>query len=235
MSAFKNVPKAEAQRILEKRAQAFKSDGKYSTDEFNKALSENYGHAGPVFVRHVLRNKELVKNLVSVMQRKIDEKNGLIHENRFWSAFCAVSVVGCMIANKCGLLSYDPATVMREAAILIQENRANLNSINKSTTDTLNEYVNENWNNILKLKSTDDLRVSGSNPVGLETLVVPTAQPRQHLVARYETDTKIICLLPKPLKEWCIRQHINYASFTADMQAGLGAVRKKSGWEKGQT
>jgi hypothetical protein len=233
VSAFKNVPKAEAQRILEKRAQAFKSDGKYSTDEFNKALSENYGHAGPVFVRHVLRNKELVKNLVSVMQRKIDEKNGLIHENRFWSAFCAVSVVGCMIANKCGLLSYDPATVMREAAILIQENRANLNSINKSTTDTLNEYVNENWNNILKLKSTDDLRVSGSNPVGLETLVVPTAQPRQHLVARYETDTKIICLLPKPLKEWCIRQHINYASFTADMQAGLGAVRKKVRLGKG--
>jgi hypothetical protein len=138
-----------------------------------------------------------------------------------------------MIANKCGLLSYDPATVMREAAILIQENRANLNSINKSTTDTLNEYVNENWNNILKLKSTDDLRVSGSNPVGLETLVVPTAQPRQHLVARYETDTKIICLLPKPLKEWCIRQHINYASFTADMQAGLGAVRKKVRLGKG--
>ena len=233
VSAFKNVPKAEAQRILEKNVQKYQSEGKFSTDNFNALLSENYGHAGPIFVTHVLKNKEAVTNLVVKLQRKIDNKYGLSDQNRFWSAFCAVSVAGCIIANKCGLLSYDPEVIMSEAGKLIEENRVSLNSINKSTTDTLNEYVNENWNNILKLKSTDDLRVSGANLSGLETLVVPTAQPRYHLVARYETDTKIICLLPKPLKEWCVKQHINFASLTAEMEAGLGAVRKKMRLGKG--
>lgn len=235
VSAVKNVPKAEAQRILEKRMNKGKFEGKHETDDFNKELEGHYGHAGPVFVKYIINNRQSVNKLLDVVRNKIDTKYNLSHENRFWSAFATVTVAGCIIAQKCGLIKYDPAKIMREAGILINENRINLISINKSVADTLNEYINENWNNILKLKSTDDLRKhngKGTNN-GLETLVVPTAQPRQHLIARYETDTKIIFLLPKPLRDWCIAQQISYSGLIQEMEAGMGAVRKKVRLAKG--
>jgi hypothetical protein len=45
---------------------------------------------------------------------------------------------------------------------------------------------------------------------GSMSLVVPEMLPRGKLVARYETDVKKAYIVPKPFKEWCIKQQLNY-------------------------
>ena len=94
-----------------------------------------------------------------------------------------------------------------------------------SAEQTLNDYMNEHWGNVLWIKSTDDLRKQNNN--GLDTLVVPDANPRVRLVARYETDIKRAYLVPKPLKEWCGRQQINYSSFVDNLKTNMKATKSK--------
>lgn len=97
--------------------------------------------------------------------------------------------------------------------------------------DTLTSYLAENYNNILRIKSTDDARV-GSD--ALEHLIIPDASPRIALVARYEYDIKKMYLLPKPLREWCSKQQINYQSFIDSLRtSSTRAVTKKVRMGKG--
>ena len=81
--------------------------------------------------------------------------------------------------------------------------------------ETVNNYVYENWGNILKIKSTDDLRKGQGN--GLDDLVIPELDPKIKIIGRYETDTKMLYLLPKPLKAWLATQDANYSSFVQDV------------------
>ena len=97
-----------------------------------------------------------------------------------------------------------------------------------SVEETLNDYIHEHWSNVLWIKSTDDLRSPSTSE-----LVIPEALPKGKLVARYETDLKRAYLIPKPLREWCGKQQINYASFINDLKSKMGAKSSKIRLSKG--
>jgi hypothetical protein len=115
---------------------------------------------------------------------------------------------------------------------IINENRKAVLSMNIGVQQLLSEYLSENINNILQIKSTDDLRKQGNNN-GLDTLVIPDATPKARLVGRYETDINRAYLIPKYLKSWCARQQLSYGSFLEDLIKDLGAKRGKIRLTKG--
>ena len=236
IAATKQAPKAEAQRMLEWRAQRVfgSTEEKKGTDVFDIAIKENYGHAGPIYIQYVMQNLETVKKLVFENQRLIDEAAGLTAENRFWSAGAATTITGAYIAQQLGLIDYDLEALFAWTVKLLKTNLQSVSDMGMSVEQTLNDYIAENFNNILMLKSTDDLRkLMGEPSNGLDSLVVPDALPRGKLVARYETDIQKAYLLPKPLKSWCATQQINYGAFMEDLKTKLGAKRGKVRLGKG--
>ena len=230
---YKNAPKAEAQRILEYKVdKMFKSPSdKERTDKFSKEIFNHWGHAGIPFVQCVINNLEEIKGILEHVQKRIDKEAGLAAENRFWSAGVACSLTALILCNKIGLLPYDSKPVYKWILEVLKKNKKASNDMNESVEQLLNDYINENWNNILQIKSTDDLRKAQNN--GLNQLIVPDALPRGALVARYETDTKRAYLVPKFLRTWCGAQQINYASFIQDLTDKLGAKRTKMRLGKG--
>tara|TARA_R100000388_G_C7214508_1_gene145454 strand:- start:504 stop:935 length:432 start_codon:yes stop_codon:yes gene_type:complete len=100
-----------------------------------------------------------------------------------------------------------------------------------SAEQILNSYIYENWSNILQIRSTDDLRKQ--RDTGVDALVVPDKDPRIHLVARYETDINRLYLLPKPLRQWCAKQQINYTSLVQEFMEKLGGKKDKVRLGKG--
>jgi hypothetical protein len=64
-------------------------------------------------------------------------------------------------------------------------------------------------------------------------VVVPEVMPKGKLVARYETDVKKMYLIPKPLKEWCGKQQINYSSFIDELKEKAEGHRDKVRLGKG--
>jgi hypothetical protein len=232
IGTIKNGPKAEAQRILEARAYRMKFSSKEETDVFSNRIFENYGHAGTPYIQYIISNQEAVRKMVVTVQKRIDEAAKLTEENRFWSAGAACTMTGLIIAKKIGLINFDIEAIFKWLVATLAENKATVSDMGTSAQEILNNYVHEKWQNILWIKSTQDLRGTPNNN-GLDELVVPESQPRGQLVARYETDIKRLYLLPKPLKLWCGDQQINFGSFMDELTKGMQAERGKMRLGKG--
>ena len=235
VSRGKAMPKAEAQRILECRVERLfdKYKDKEIQDQFKeKVLKVHYGVAGVPFIQWVMNNLDETRAIIKKVQQRVDEKAELTSENRFWSDTITATIAGLLIAKKIGLHDFDVQKIFTWATTdLIAQNKRGLSEMEHSVTDVLNDFFAENISYILQIKSTQDLR--GSNDNGLDQHVIPEQVARGRLVARYETDTKLFYVKPKPLKEWCGELQINYAHLVSEIMSKCDGKRKKKQLTKG--
>jgi hypothetical protein len=225
INLYKAMPKAEAQRILERSATAVSFDSKEETDDFSRRIMRCYGHAGVVYLQYVINNRDAVWKLVLNTQKKIDEEAKLSKENRFWSAQVAVTITGLLLAKKAKLIDWQIGPIVKWVIDSMHEAKDSMRTMGSDVESILADYWAENYNNFLRIKSTDDAR---KGTVGLDHLIQPDATPRFALVARYEYDTKRLFLLPKPLKEWCGKHQINYAGLVEGLKIGRTKAKRES-------
>lgn len=223
ISLYKALPKAEAQRILEHRAERLEFASKSETDEFATAVKENFGHAGVPYLQYVMSNLESVKELANTTQQRIDQAASLTAENRFWSAMVSRTITGLLVAKKAGLIDWQIGPIVTWAVKAMQGAHSMVREMNTDVEAILTDYLAEHYSGILRIKSTDDARKAPS----FETIIQPAEAMRSsQFVARYEYDIKKLYLLPKPLKEWCGQQQINYGGFVDGLKTGRTKATK---------
>ena len=233
---LKSAPDPETQRVLDYHVQAHNFTTKNETDQFATRVGKNRGHAVVPFVQYIINNRETVRELLSSVQRKIDSELDLLAKNRFWSINATVTLTALIIARELGLLNYDLLALRKFAIGLIDANRKEAIESTASIETNVNNYVNDNYGSILWIKSTEDNRGmnnKAANNNGLDSLIVPEQQPKVRFVARYETDTKYLFLVPKPLRAWCAKNRINYDSFVKEGMAKLNGRKTKVRLTKG--
>lgn len=231
IALFKALPQAEAQRVLECRVEPVKFATKTETDVFSAAIKDNFGHAGIVFLQYVLNNLDAVKELAMTVQRKLDTQSSLSAENRYWSALASRPIAGLMLAKKAGLINWQIAPIVQWIVKVMAESKAMVREMNVDVEAQLTDYIAENYNNMLRITSTEDARNTAGS---LDKIVVPDGSPRGQFVARYEYDVKKLYLLIKPLKTWCGKQQINYAGFVDGLRTGgTKAIKAKVRLGKG--
>ena len=215
ISQVKNAPKAEAQRMMESRPVKLFDDSasKHLTDKHQANAVSSYGHAGPIYIQWVINNIDQTNHILTTIQQKIDKKANLKAENRFWSWKVACTLTGAYIAVKLGLIAYSSKGLGGFALRLLEENKRGVQDMDVDIADVINSYIYENWGNILRIKSTADLRAS-------DDMSIPETDPRIRVVGRYEPDTEALYLLPKYLKAFCLKQAIPWPSFKADLYSG---------------
>lgn len=226
---IKDAPKAEIQRILEYEPTRYGFASKSETDAFQSEVGSHVGHAVEPFVQYVINNKGEVKALMDKVQARLDKMAGLSQENRFWSITGTIGIVAAMIAKEIGLVGYDPKALFDWTVAMIGENKRRDKKTTIDASSVISEYLADNYNNILWIKSTADLR--SKQPT--DNLVVPETEPRQKLVARFETDIKKLYIIPRPLQKWCSNRQINYDSLVKRLKGELGAEHKKVRLTKG--
>jgi hypothetical protein len=234
ISMAKAMPKAEAQRVLECRVERIFDSvkDKETTDAFENSLLNNYGHAGVIYIQHILKNLSECRQIVLDVQKRVDKVAELTSENRFWSATIASTISGLLIAKRAGLHDFDVQKVFKWAVTeLVAQNKRNMNEMAGSVYDVLDDFFSENISYILQIKSTMDNR--GTHDNGLDQHVIPEQVARGRLIARYETDTKMFYVKPKPLKEWCGDLQINYAHLVSEIISKCQGKRKKVRLTKG--
>ena len=223
IALYKALPQAEAQRILEHRAERVQFATKAETDRFAADIKKNYGYAGIIFVQYVMNHLDAVLQLTDAVQAKIDRAAGLTAENRFWSALVSRTITGLMVSKKAGLLDWKVEPIVNWAIGAMGTAQTGVREMDVGVESTLTDYLAEHYAGILRIKSTDDAR----KPVTVDTLLQPgEAMRSNHLVARYEYDIRRMYLLTKPLKEWCGKQQINYAGFVEGLKNGRTKATK---------
>ena len=234
IGAVKKDPDAEGQRVLEVRAEPVfdETTDKPITAQFAREVFQHYGHVGPLLVRYYLRNKEEVDKLCIDVQARLDRAAGLKAKNRFWSEGVSRVIVGGLVLKKMGLVDYDIKSLFQWCVKVIKQNKATMESNTTSCESIAAEYIQQQWANTLRIKSTEDRR-GKENGNGLDQLVMPEATPRGAFTVRYETDKCRFYLLASDFKKWCIEQQINYNQLCEDMTKDLGAERVKIRMGKG--
>jgi hypothetical protein len=228
VSTFKNVPRAEAQRILEWECDGVNfnqnAEGGEESDRFNDLLEKNYGWAGPIFIRYILNNKEEVQKLVTKTSQVLNKKLRLAVQNRVWKANLTVAIAANIIANRLGIWSFDTNLMLTTSAKIVKYNREKVVTITRNATETINEYVAENIRNIYIINSKKDLRKQGIHNNALDSLV-KSVDPYK-VVGRLEPDTEMLYLAVSPLRKWCLDQRVNYSELDRDLCRNHNAHRK---------
>jgi len=224
ISSYKAMPKAEAQRILSYRAPIIAFATKEETDNFSTALKQHYGHAGPIYAQYLLQHQSEIVPMLEEVQKKIDLAAGLKAENRFWSSQVACVVTGLIFAKRAGLINFDTKGLVKWIITdLLVSAKDSADGMRGTVEDVLTDYIAENYNNMLRIDSTQDVRRDAN---GIEKASLPEASPRGTLVMRYEYDTKRLFILPKPFKDWCAKHQINYSGVIESLRDGRTNAQK---------
>jgi hypothetical protein len=227
ISAFKASPQAEAQRILEHRVNRVAFSSKAETDRFYASLKDNYGHAGVVFIQYVMNNLDMCTKLADEVQSRIDTLAKLSAENRFWSVLTSRTIAGAIIAKRAGLINFDTPKLVKWVVEVLNGAKIAAFGMEGGVESTLVDYLAENHSNILRIKSTDDRRGNNGRKTQTEEQIVsPESVPRIQIVGRYEYDVKRLFLLAKPLRNWCVKNQINFEALCEGLKIGRTQLRR---------
>lgn len=202
---YRASPKGEAGRVISVEATKLLhgAEGTLQANELNDQLAENYGHAGPVFMQHVMNNKAKIKKRVQDTREELVKKLNAEPQERFWIAQGATVYAGCVTAKEVGLIDWDLDNLWEWILKTIRAQRANLHQMDMDIDDIVSQYYMDNVRSILRITSSAD-----SRDPELAHIIKPDLQdmPNFQFVARHETDINKFYIRLPPFKKW-ISQH----------------------------
>jgi hypothetical protein len=203
LTNLKGSPDGEMMRLIEYRIQptdAIATDvGKAM---FDQQLMENYGHAGPIFIKYVLENLEETEEACMSIQARLDRELQLTQRERFWSAGVAGNLTAGFIAKMLGLIDWDMNRLYQWACSMVVGLREEIEAPATNTAQIIGDFINRYMQNILVV---DDVVDQRSNMP-----TIPRMEPKGELVIRFEPDTKLMFITAKKFKEYCVIYQINY-------------------------
>ena len=208
-------------RVLEVQAErVFAEDDEESkaiTDKLSRDQVKNFGVVAVPLVQYAINNLPALRELFMQIQLQLDRGAKLTQPERYYSVLGAFGILGLIIGKKLGFINYNTENVFEW---LIEKVKGAKTSVLRYKTDpeaVINDYLATNWNNILRIKSTDDTRTIQES---LDHLVIPDSSPKISLVARYEYDKRELFLVIDPFKTWCIKRQINFENLVNNLRRG---------------
>ncbi|NDG31082.1 DUF927 domain-containing protein [bacterium] len=203
LSTLKNSPDGENMRLLEyhvKKSDAIDTqEGKHM---FDHVLRANYGHAGDIYIQHLVNNLENIKDLLRKVQAKIDKEVQFSSRERFWSAVAACNITGGLVAQSLKLHDWDMTKIYDWLVRMLNDMREEIKPPTLNPLMIVGDFVNTFIQEALVVNGKEDKRTNMS--------ANPTLVPKGKLNIRYEPDTKYLFITVNSFKEYCAKQQINY-------------------------
>jgi hypothetical protein len=203
LQLMKEKPQGEMMRFMEYKISMNSpvptAEGKYM---FDQQLKKNYGHAGPLFIQYLVNNKERAEGELLEFQGMVDDALKLTQQERFWSGLIASNLVGGRIAKRIGLIDWKLKPIYDCIGQKVSDMRGDTSPPPEAVTSILATFLMQHWQNALVINGAVDAR----NP----TPPLPMLEPRSELLIRYEPDTKLMFIIPRAFKTFCIDRQINF-------------------------
>lgn len=225
LAVIKADPQGEMARMIEIHLQTPVPSDVLETQKLFNALSLNYGLAGDVFLRYVVPNlRGAVADTFNFVRDRIYSKYKWKQTERFALNNIICIIAAGLITNYLSLTSFNMNRLIKKAITLVRTGAEELEASATKATETFAAFLNRNINSLLIIA--DGVRVKGlPTPVGKE--------PKNALMARYETDTLTLYISQRDFNKWCAEQYINSremrSMFKAETGADLLVVKKRMG------
>lgn len=195
-------------------------EAKRVADNFTRAIKQNYGHAGPLFMKAVVANYDVVRtkyiNNVAKVDRMVNSSNA--SAERFWSAAVAACYTGASLAKHLGLL---PAEFDIEADLQwmighLQKQRELIDESRQSPLEIVSEFLEEHISNTLTIS----MKQSGN----LDNIV---HKPFGALLVRANLDSCRIHMSRAAMMEYCRENKASFKTIEDDLFK-LGILKNKN-------
>jgi hypothetical protein len=232
MMEYRALPKGEAGRVIEGMVvkKLFGPEDTLRANSLNDDLAKNYGHAGEVYIQHILQTVEETEKLVLATRDKLIMRAKLEPSHRHWAAECAVVFAGCVIAKELELIDWDLHDLWRWIIKKLKMLKIEMKEMMIDIHDLVGQYYQAHVRNILRIRSTDDAR---GDPVKENILNPQQDRPMYKWVGRHETDINRLYLLPTPFKEWCISKGHHFSAISQLVEIHMNGKKKKVRLGKG--
>jgi hypothetical protein len=195
----------EAARLIElamRKPHLLEQDGTLGPKIFD-AFRFNYGHAGPIFMRHVMmEGDQYVLDRIKEWETRFLKDFGNYSEYRFYQNLVAANFTGAAIANEINLTGYDIERIYPKVIQQMIDIRETVVRVNFTDYQSLlGDFINKNMANILVLKD------------GKTTM-----EPRGQIVARIVSEENLLQVSKSEFKKYLSERMIGAREFEADMR-----------------
>jgi hypothetical protein len=215
LTKLKSTADGEIRRLMEFRITRPLTITKQESDAVFGTLGDNYGLAGPVFIKHVLENKDAVVARLNTVSNQLDIDLALDQSDRYYSVVLSCIIVGGMIAKELNLHSIPMSPVYSYICESIkgvkEEVIAPASDNSFAANEALVTYINDNLGNALIINhlKKDNLPNSPLNIGGF----------RGPLKMRYEPDTKELWIPAAALRDYLIGRQVDVRQAVKDLAA----------------
>ena len=171
-------------------------------------LVENYGLAGPRYLRYVMANLESIKADLRETMVRIDQKYQLLPEERVWSAILACTIVGLKVAKTAGLHDFFVSDVEDFMGRQLAAMRRALDSMALTAQEILADYLSANIRNML---------VIDRSSIGGKVTDFVVSKPFGSLDIRFEIDNNRLILASTPFRKWCVEHNHPYLELVSEL------------------
>lgn len=225
LGLLKADPQGEMARVLEVHLQTPVPENVLGAQQIFNSISTNFGVAGDVFMRYVVpRLRTDVTETFNSVRDRIYSKHRWTQTERFALNTMIAAIAAGLLTNYLGLTNYNMPRLTKKAIGLVRSSADEMLASATKATETFAAFLNRNINSLLIVN--DSSRVNGlTGPVGKE--------PRNSLMARYETDTLTLYISQRDFNKWCAEQFINSremrSMFKEETGADLPVIKKRMG------
>lgn len=176
---------------------------------FNR-LSNNYGHAGDIFIEYMTKNVDEIHKLYDTILDKVETATQTMQKERFWVAIVTSTIVGGLIAKKLGLHNFDMNRIFDWSVNRIKDMCNVVSDSANSPTQILSGFLNAAYNRTIT--------VAGgiADKSGKMTPLYVTFEPTgSEIWVRQERDRNLIFVDASRLREYLTKS-----------QSGFGELKK---------
>ena len=221
LSQHGNDPTAQMSRVLEIKAVNINKVCTPTEIENNERLARqllnNYGTAGDVYLRYITANKAEVLDMIYNVEKMFKKHAGLNSTHRFWTFMCTRMIVGVMIANKLGLLSYNVAKLSAYLVKQVCAAKTDLDKYKWTPETMIPQFINANISHRIVVTHAkrpegmkDDINRGALNDINY---VVQSPAHGRELTMRVELDTGDCVISVAAIREWCKKANVAFAQF----------------------
>lgn len=186
----------ELNRIFELRIKSGSSES--AKDSRYDNINNHYGHAGPIFAQHIVKNKDEISKRVTTMIDKVAKSFGIVGRERFLADGYAAAFVGGEVAKELGLINYDLEAIWEYAKnVAVPEFRTRIDSVKIDKMSFISEFLADHNDQIIIGDMGDGTLVSDVHYI-----------PRKIVSVRIADNIDRLYIRCNSFKSWCVEHRV---------------------------